>query len=282
MEYYEFRQQYEQQHPASVPQMESEMNEYPGWVRPAVLTTFICAALVSGVHTVPTVWKSIEVGEIILPAVRNIISVASLVAVELAILLSAYLMARGVKLAYFVTFIASAVAVMANLYSVVTAFNTSDDKGALAVAVVLGIGAPLIALFTGKMFVDIHRADRKQDAQTRHAFREASVAWDKEIEKAYKAFLKSNSVSNVQLSNVSNGQSIGQPAASTLGHTKVQDASRIVEEYLSTHPEAMDYSPRTLGDLLGVGKSTVNNVQRRLREKVTMNGHYESEADHDR
>lgn len=190
MEYNEFRQQYEDQHPASVPRMEVEMNEYPPWVRPAVLLTFVCAALVSGVHTVPTVWKSIEVGTIITEVIRNVISVASLVAVEMAILLSAYLMAKGVRLAYFVTFIASSVAVMANLYSVVTAFNTSDDKGALAVAVVLGIGAPLIALFTGKMFVDIHRADRIQDARAHKLFREASVAWDKEVGAAFKKYQK--------------------------------------------------------------------------------------------
>jgi len=191
MEYHEFRQQYEQQHPASVPRMETEMNEYPAWVRYAVLLTFVCAALVSGVHTVPTVWKSIEVGTIITEGIRNIISLASLVAVELAILLSAYLMAKGVKLAYFVTFIASAVAIMANLYSVVTAFSADNaESGALIVAIVLGIGAPLIALFTGKMFVDIHRADRIQDARSRKAFRDASIKWDKEVGSAFKKYQK--------------------------------------------------------------------------------------------
>lgn len=265
IDYDEFRKQHELRHPASVPVLEIEMNEYPAWARWAVLLTFISAALVSGVHTVPTVWKSIEIGEIITPEIRNIVSLASLAAVELAILLSAYLMAKGVKLAYFVMGIASAVAIMANLYSVITAFTSGGDLGALIVAVCLGVGAPLITLFTGKMYVDIHRADRVQDAKARKVYREACIAWDKEIEREFKKQLKG--VSNVHPT-ISNGQSIGQtpqPAVSTLGHTKKPDASEIVRKHLLDNPQDLDTSAYRLAEFLNVGKSTVNNVQRELK-----------------
>lgn len=274
--YQEFRKEFEEQRPSSVPVYEVEMNEYQSWARWAVLLTFVCAAMVSGVHTVPTVWKGIEVNEIITSDVRNIVSVASLFAIELAILLSAYLMAKGVKLAYAVMGVASTVAVMANLYSVISALADGGDPGALIVAIVMGIGAPLIALFSGKMFVDIHRADRVQDARARKIYKEACIAWDKEVEKAWKASQRSpmsNRVSTEPLSNVSNGLSIGQPMASTIGHTKVPDASRMVHDYLTDNPDALSMSPRVLAGLLGVGKSTVNNVQREMREKVLSNGH---------
>lgn len=278
--YAEFRRQVEEQRPASVPVYEVEMNEYQTWARWAVLLTFICAAMVSGVHTVPTVWKGIEVNEIITPDVRNIVSVASLFAIELAILLSAYLMAKGVKLAYAVMGVASTVAVMANLYSVISALAGGGDPGALIVAIVMGIGAPLIALFSGKMFVDIHRADRVQVARARKTYKEDCIAWDKEIEKLYKASLKasnsSGAASSVQPSNVSNGHvqwTESAPAASSLGHSKVPDASKVVEKYLAENPDAITMSPRVLAGLLGVGKSTVNNVQRDMRDKTLTNGH---------
>lgn len=288
MDYMQFREQYERQHPASVPRLEAEINEYPGWTRWAVLAAFICAALVSGVHTVPTVWKSIEVGPIITSDIRNAVSLASLLAIELAILLSAYLMAKGVKLAYAVMVVASSVAIMANLYSVVTAFKklangpeativgtSATDEGSLVVAVVLGIGAPLIALFTGKMFVDIHRADRVQEARARKLFREASIAWDKEIERAWKKHNPSNS-SRVQSSN---GQSNGQmtlPTASSLGHTKVPDATERARAHFTEHPEDLNRKPRDLVNDIGVSKSTINNVQRELRGRLTSNGHHDS------
>lgn len=195
MNYNEFRLEYENQHPASVPRMEVEMHEYQAWTWWAVLATFICAAMVSGVHTVPTVWKSIELSEVVTPVMRNIVSFASLLAIELAILLSAYLMAKGVKLAYGVMAMAATIAIGANLYSVIAALNAGGDIGALLVAIFLGIGMPFIALFTGKMFVDIHRADRVQDARAKKAFTEASVIWDKEIERSWKAYQRTGGVS---------------------------------------------------------------------------------------
>lgn len=271
--YQEFRKQYEEQHPASIPVYETEMHEYQAWARWAVLLTFICAAMVSGVHTVPTVWKSIELSPIITADIRNVVSIASLFAIELAILLSAYLMAKGVKLAYVVMGIASSVAVMANLYSVIAALTAGGDAGALVVAIALGIGAPLIALFSGKMFVDIHRADRVQDSRARKTYKEDCIRWDKEVEKAYKVSMK---LSSVHPSKVSNGHvqwTDEQPAASNLGHTKVPDASRVVQQYLAENPHAISMSPRLLAGMLGVGKSTVNNVQREMREKVSTNGH---------
>lgn len=279
-DYLEFRKQYELQHPASIPVLEEEISEYPKWTRFAVLTAFVAAALVSGVHTVPTVWKSIEVGELITPAVRNMVSLSSLVAIELAILLSAYLMAKGVRLAYGVMAIASAVAIMANLYSVITAFQRGNDDGSLVVAVVLGIGAPLIALFMGKMFVDIHRSDRIQHSRAQKIYREACKAFDKEINNAWKSYQKTTKPSMSNRPDVSNGQNYGQnvtPSASILGHIKRPDASEIVLRYLQENPQELDTNARELAARLNVGKSTVNNVQRQLKGMTEpTNGHHEN------
>lgn len=261
MDYLEFRAAYELQHPASVPKMEIEMHEYPAWVRWAVLLTFIAAALVSGVHTVPTVWKGITPGEIITADVRNWAALASLVMVEFAILLSAYLMAKGQVLAYIVVTIASVVAVGANLYSVVNAFATNNEGGVILVAVIMGIGAPLIALFTGKMYVDIHRADRVQDARSKKAYKEACVQWDKEIERAYKAHQKASVLRPSQTDR--------REKVSVRSDNRQTDKRTLVEQWLKDHPDKRGMSVRDIQAEMGgvVGHDLIAKV------KKSMNGH---------
>lgn len=258
LDFEQFRVQYETRHPSSIPKLEFELNEYPKWVRSAVLMTFICAAMVSGIHTVPTVWESITTNAIVTEEMRTIVSYASLFAIELAILLSAYLMAKGVKLAFVVMVIASSVAILANLYSVINALG-QDDIGVLVVAVALGIGAPMIALFSGKMFVDIQRADRVQDARARKAYKESCIEWDKEIDRAFKSYqkeLKKSSGDSLS-SAVSSRLSIQTDRQTAgMGFARVSSAVEIALDYLNKNPNAVDLSVRELGAAVGVGKDS--------------------------
>lgn len=50
-------------------------------------------------------------------------------------------------------------------------------------------------------------------------------------------------------------------------HQKLPDASKVVRDYLEANPEALHRPPRDLAVQLGVGKSTVNNVQREILGK---------------
>lgn len=277
MIYEEFRQQYEKQHPASVPVFETEVNEYPNWLKWAVLAMFVSASLVSGVHTVPTVWDTIEAVKVA-PAVRDVIALASFFAVELAILLSAYLMVKGQRLfGTVILAVTFTVAMTANVQSVVKAFAANGDLWSTVVAVIMGIGAPLICLMAGKMFVNLHRADRVVDARARQRYRELCQSWDKEIEREWKRYQKDTSKSPAPSAvHLSNGLSIGQgwtvdtqPAASTIGHRKVPNASEIAREYFERHPDQLDTPARNLEPVIGVGKSTINNVQNELRGQLT-------------
>lgn len=49
-------------------------------------------------------------------------------------------------------------------------------------------------------------------------------------------------------------------------HTKVQNASELARAYFNAHPEALDMPARELVDVIGVGKSTINNVQQSMRK----------------
>ena len=203
--------------------------------------------------------------------IRQLGGLASFIFVELGILVSAYILFKNWSFWVFVILaIAVIIAMVANLYSVSKALAVNGDLGMSIVAVSLGLGAPLIATLSGKVLVSLHKSDRVIDSRARSKFKDDSVTWDKEIERAWKSFQKSNRPA-VQASNpVSNGQS----AASILGHTKVPDASRLVREYIADNPDALNLSPRTLAGILGVGKSTVNNVQREVRDLSSNgNGH---------
>jgi hypothetical protein len=75
--------------------------------------------------------------------------------------------------------------------------------------------------------------------------------------------------------------SIGQgyiPAASTLGHTKVPDASKRVQEFYEQNKDALwdeTLGVRKVAEHLGVGRQTVSNVRQALRDQAKQsNGHH--------
>ena len=283
--YEDFRADYEKRHPASVPKLKPELDVYPPWLERIVGLMFICASLLSGVHTVPAVRNGMDTGFWGIHII-NAIALTSYIAIELVFFVAAYALMRRPKpgvlanLAqnwhiYLTLLAAFIVAMVANLNENNKAY-ASQDVGTIIVAAVLGVGAPFIAFMAGKMFVDIHRARRSIGVAAQEVYEKAMVAWDKLIDREYRKEL--SNPSTVQYS--SNGQSNGQtgegfrPSASILGHTKRPDASAIVQQYLAENEQDIDRDARELARMLGVGKSTVNNVQRAMRShKYSQNGH---------
>jgi cation transport ATPase len=268
MDYIEFRKQYEEQHPASVPVEEIYIGEYPAWVTWAVGAMFVAAAFFSGIHTVPVAYRMIErfgVAEWL----RQAGGISAFLFIELAVLVSAYMLVkRRSVVMLIILLIAICVAMGANLYSVSEAFLPEQfDSFARMIAVMFGVVAPLMAALAGGVFVWLHHAERVAEARAKTAFKELKIAWDKEIERAHKRAYPAASrpVQSV---------SIGQSAVSSIGHKKVVDATVRAQQYLDAHPEDLNLSPRELARKIGVGKSTANNVQRWLREqKGYVNGH---------
>lgn len=259
MEYSDFRKQYEEQHPASVPRLEYEASDFPKWFGFAVLFMFVTASLFSGVHTVPTAYRLVET--LVAEEARQLAGLASFAFIEMGILVSAYHLFKSWSWTIFAIFIVCILMAMgANLVSVSRAVE-GGDLGDTIVAVLFGVGAPLVATLCGKSYVSLNRSDRVLETRAQTRLQEKSVKHDKEVERAYKAYMKSN-LSIVQ---VSNEVSIGQSAASSIGHKKVIDATVRVEQHLDAHPEDLSLSPRQLALKLGVGKSTANNVQRMRR-----------------
>lgn len=280
MNYEEFRQQYEAQHPASVPVLRYEQSIFPRWVKLAVMAMFFAAALISGVHTVPTVYQTIEANKVA-PLVHDIAALSSFVAIELAILLSAYLLVRNAFLGWTLLIVTSFVAGVANLQSSMMALDGKDDWTRL-VAVVMGLAAPLIVLASGKLLVSIFNSERSINGRAEDRFREERQAFDAEVLGAFEKFSRSKR-SSAQLSTAS-----ATPSASLLpsapvvsvadsrthghgqGYGRATDAREQVRTYLRENPDAIKLASRELAALIGVGKTIVAEELKAARQGRTV------------
>ncbi len=188
MNYNEFRKAYELSHKASIPTKRVAM-EYPALLTWAVLAMFLCAALLSGVHTAPTAYETIEAGKVS-EGVRQAAALATFGFVELGILVSSYLLFKRSSNEWFalsVLVMCSFIAMAANLYSVSKALK-SDDFGSVIVGVAIGIGAPLIAALTGKVFVNLHHSNEQSKSRSQDSYNTAMRTFEESILNAYEEY----------------------------------------------------------------------------------------------
>ena len=277
LEYAEFRKQYEERYPASVPVMEQIVREYPRWLKWIVLIMFLSAALLSGVHTVPTVRRGIETDDLISAPVRDAVSLSAFVAIELGIFVSAYLMVAGGGrdrwLAWLMLALAATVAIVANLYSVSRALASGGEAGVTLVGVIIGICLPTIALASGKMYVNMHRAETSAIQRVRRMYREACQAFDGQVSDAYENYQRRLDRRTQRELPSERTEADGQGGQSSgYGYGRTADARTRVQEHLADNPQDASLSVRQLAERLGVGKSTVADALRDMREPST-NGH---------
>lgn len=293
MDYSEFRAQYEAQHPASVPVLRYEASMYPAWVKWAVLAMFMAAALISGVHTVPTVYETIEASKVA-PQIHEIAALASFVAVELAILLSAYLLLYNPWLGWTLLLTTAFVAAIANLQSSMSALSGKDDWTRL-VAVVMGLAAPLIVLASGKLLVSIFKTERTIDGRAEERFRAECKDFDAVVLVAYEKHSRSKrshekmivqSVQSVHSLNSLN-EPVNEPVNeqgqlpytvnSSSGYTKRMDARTIISRYFNEHPEDLNTRLDELVERIEqqtgvkVGRTSVHNIRTELMKKDKVN-----------
>lgn len=266
LDYSEFRSEYEKQHPASVPIKPKQVQgEYPKWLRFVVLLMFVSSALISGVHTIPTVYEGIESS--IAPFIRAIAAAGSFIAIEVSFFVSPFAQNKGDKrmsrAGLGVSFI---IALAANVNSVLKAMASNDMNGLVTmVALIFGVGMPLLAFISGAMFVHMHTSASVENDKLQTNYRDECKQLDTTVLTAFRKYCK-----EMEGSKRSNGTSIGIPrgnfqevipSESTLGHKKQPNARIITEEYFDGNPGAINENPLELAERLGVGKSTVYTVR---------------------
>jgi len=281
--YLEFRRQFEIQHPASVPRRRKKTKrEYPRIIEIAVFIMFACAALLSGVHTVPTVYGGID-KELTSEEVRQIASLCSFIAIEFAIFMAAYLLEKQKKIAWAVLCMTFLVATISNINSVSKAL-AQDDMWSKIITLALGIGAPFIALMSGKLYIVISESNRNHSERADSDYERIAVAFDISVLEAYEKYQQRTARLSGRLSapRLTDGQDSGRTDrtadeladrrhATGQGYSKKPDAKQAVREYLSLHPENLQGNVRQIAELLNVGKSTVSEVQQELRKRTADN-----------
>ena len=240
---------------------------YPVWVEWLVAVMAICAALLSGIHTVPTVYNGIPQHTIITEAMRVGVAYLSFVAVELSILLSAYLMVRGsYRVAWFVLVVSTGLAMLANVTSVFSALGSGLDVGTISLTAGLGLGAPLIAFMSGKLFVNIHLSTRTLDKKARTEYRAAAVAFDNAVLDAWTVY-EDKHLARPTAVQVDNG--LGQGTGR--GYKRTADAAQLSRDYFAANPDVLmdtSISVRQIADDIGAGKSTVASVRGAMRNEL--------------
>ena len=283
MDYIEFRQQYEERHPASVPVHKDELEEYPSWLQPLCLLMFIAVSIVSGVHTVSTVRYTMAASLVIPEPLKDIASLAAFFGFELALFVSVYSWLRNhVRwLPYVSTFVVFVLIVLTNVQDIAQAARI-DGIGAVIVGGI-GIGTPLVALLSGKMFVDIYRSKRGAAHRADEQYDVARVEWDKEIARAWGKYLKSIDEreqkehdesqklealqSQINAINASNNVKNNMINKREKPSPRLEKALRWLEE----NPNHLETPPRQLEGEIGVSYGTIFNAQQFI--KNNQNGH---------
>jgi hypothetical protein len=268
MDYQTFRAEYEAQHPASIPQPEPVAQQYPGWVKWALLGMFLCASLLSAVHTVPTVYQGIDPA-LVNTAVRAWAAGLSFVFVELMILLSAYLAIRDRAWGVLVGGFTFVVAALANVQSALHSMNP-DNLWTTVVGVLVGLLAPVACLAAGKLFVNIQHSEVSASVRAHRALDEKRRAWDDEILAAFQKAQK-RTVRPVSVARPADAQPDNrtvEPTDTGEGQRRT-DARAVVWRFLEDNPASANMTVREIADLLKVGKSTVSEVMRDHRQQRT-------------
>lgn len=297
MDYNDFRSEYENQHPASIPFYEEPLSDNPRWMTYAILAMFVCSAALSGVHTVPTAYGTIEAAKVA-EFVRQPVALGAFIFIELGILITSYSMFKKWSwIAFLILALCIIIAMAANLYSVNKAMQT-NDMGAMIVGVAFGIAAPLIAMMSGKQYVNVHRSEQVALFRAKQQYHESKIAHDKRVAEAWEQLQiklearqeKINERERIRiereaeqihslhsLNSVNEQVRLPYSANSSTGYSKRMDAKLIIREYLTNHPDMMVVK---LDDLvksieaesgIKVGRTSVHNVRSEMQNQSNDN-----------
>lgn len=182
MTFEEYKREWLLRHPGSVPP-KKEAEKHGFWAKFAWGFSFISSAIVSGVHTVPTIVQTIPTSEYLTNNAKWIASLFGFGAIELSIFLSARYRADS-NVAKAGLFLSVAAAIVSNVYSGLHILQTASDNiiGGAA-AILLGIIIPLLAVVSGEQWAKLDREDKL----AQEAVDAENLEIDKEIDRIINA-----------------------------------------------------------------------------------------------
>lgn len=267
MDYLEFRQQYEQQHPASIPQQEAVIADFPAWLQPLCLIMFVAVSIVSGVHTISTIRQTF-INSLFPEQYKDTAAFAAFFGFEVALFVSVYswLRPHARWLSYTATGTVFFVIVLANIKDVANSLQGGNFFDAIII-LGIGIGTPLVALLSGKLLVDVFRSGRVSELKARETYRASLSAWDAQIQRAWTTYQKrTDRELSGRTDNADKWLLSGQADGQRTNYGRTADARTKVLQYLEENPDAYKLTVRELAIAAGVGKTVAAEV------KAAMNG----------
>lgn len=192
--YQEYRAEWLEMRPNRRPVRPEPQRNYPKWFGAGALTMFVCAAILSGVHTVPAIFAGIET---VIPLwIRILAALSSFGAIELSIFNSSYILAGNKRsIVMWLTLIFSlALAMLTNVQSNLAASGRlaaeiSIDLGFVQfIGVFMGVLIPSLSATAGKGFVAAHKDEVRANKVADDALTALNNALDEEIALAYTGY----------------------------------------------------------------------------------------------
>lgn len=286
MQFSEFKQWYMDTHPGSIPvKAEGIISPYPNWYRRGLFLMFVAATIISGAHTIPAVYASLD-AHFWAEGIRLLVSVFGFLAVDLALFLAAYasLVMGNANSAVWLIRVIFFIALMSNLNSVFIAGQAGAPIPTLVVGVALGFGIPWVAMKAGDLYAHMNVEENRLRDELEEEYSEAVRDFDRTVLQQYGTYrakmekkvsigISSGISSGIPNGNgipeLSSGNSNGIPdgnSGSNGNSKRNQNAAEAVKEYLLAHA-GEELNALEVARVLNVGKSTVYNVMNAMKSE---------------
>lgn len=252
------------------------------WIKAALGVVLVASIIVSGSHTIPTFAD----GDTL---IKGVVGVSAFFMVEVAIVALEFIRTQRhyriareepASLGYFIVaglVVAVAVALLGNMEYMLSSHGILITDG-LRLIILLGmaLSAPLLAFLVGGVLAMYAVMDRVGARRHHEAYETEMQGWEDGLRRAWhanKGRLGGSMQIQVDRPVVSNGNSNGiplenipvLPSKSSIGHSKQPQASRIVREFFTSNPDALQGDAVEIAQRLGVGKSTVYALMKELK-----------------
>lgn len=162
------------------------------------------------------------------------------------------------------------IGVAANIDATLKAHHITINENIISlINLAVAVSAPALAFISSDVLAIELMATDIQRREANRQYDEACHEWAEGLNRSWSSQQKQWGV-KIEIQPASNGipmESNGMlPAKSTLGHTKKPDAAKRVMDYLVENPDAINGNPLEIASLLEVGKSTVYNVFKEVKD----------------
>lgn len=264
--------------------------EVPPPMKPALARDIVSTAIIISLIVVMVAGVIVSSSRTIVEFGGDVVGVAAFIMLEGGLVAYAFFRARRTgadtnrvenarRLATGGLILAFISALAANIHAVLKAQDIiTPEIVDTVINLFVAVSAPTLAFISADVLaIELMSGDarkRSSDEQYERMMNEWRDGLREEWQRRQRAMgvsWKVERVENNSIPTLSNGIPLENttkiiPSASTLGHSKQPQASKIVRDYFQEHPEAVDGNPIEIAALLNVGKSTVYNVIKGMKE----------------